>query len=72
MFYKDYYNKPIAIFKAINTTLSMAKVIVKPIALKQKRDWPPNSTNKRAKKNWAAFDFYYVFGLFTRYRYFMY
>ena len=42
-----------------------AKLVVKPTALKQKQNQPPvNNANKWAKKNWAAFDFYYVFGLF--------
>ena len=37
--------------------------MVKPI--KQKRGQSPGkSINKQAKKNWAAFDFYHVFGLF--------
>ena len=41
----------------------MARPVVKPIELpKQKRGQPTNSTNKQAKKNWAAFEFYRVFG----------
>ena len=36
-----------------------------PTALKQKRGrLQGKSTNKQAKKNWATFDFYHVFGLF--------
>ena len=47
----------------------MAKPTIKPAAKltasKQKQGQPPgNSTNKEAKKNWAAFGFYCVFGLF--------
>ena len=41
----------------------MARPTVKPTeSLKQKRGQSTNSTNKRAKKNWAAFEFYCVFG----------
>ena len=42
---------------------------IKPTASKQKRDQLlGNSTNKQAKTNWAAFDFYYIFGFFLRYK----
>ena len=35
------------------------------MAPKQKQSQPPGkSTNKQAKKNWAAFDFYLVFSFF--------
>ena len=62
------------IFKAIDTILLIARLIIKPAAkqtikltaLKQKQGQLANSTNKRAKKNWAVFNFYYIFGLFLR------
>ena len=65
-FYKDHPNKPTATSKAIDTALPIAKPIVKLTATKQKRDWLANSSNKQAKKNQAVFDFYCVFGFFTR------
>ena len=41
----------------------MARPTVKPIEPpKQKRGQLANNINKWAKKNWAVFDFYYVFG----------
>ena len=83
MFYKDYSDKLIAIFEAIDIALSMIRPIIRPIILKQKQDqsakpmtkqialkqklgWLSNSTNKQVKKNWAAFNFYCVFGFFLR------
>ena len=58
-----------AISKAIDTAIPMAMPIIESVdkltALKQK--WgqlPGNSTNKQAKKNWAVFGFYCVFGFF--------
>ena len=62
-FDKNYPDKPTATSPAINTAPTMAKPTVKPSGPpKQKRWWPTNSINKQAKKNWAAFDFYGVFG----------
>ena len=68
-FYKDHPDKPTTTSETIDTTPPMARPTIKPAAKstapKQKRGWlPGKSTNKRAKKNWAAFDFYRVFGLF--------
>ena len=41
----------------------MARPMVKPIKPpKQKQRQPSNSINKGTKKNWAAIDFYRVFG----------
>ena len=59
-FHKDYLDKPIATSEAIDTAPSMAKPTIKSTAMKQNQSRPANSTNKQAK-NWAAFDFYYVF-----------
>ena len=62
-FQKDSPDQRTAIFPAINTAPPMAGPTVKPTEpSKQKRGRPANSTNKRIKKNWAAFDFYRVFG----------
>ena len=62
-FHKDHPDKPTATSPAIDTAPPMARPTVKPTEpLKRKRGRPANSTNKRAKKNWAAFDFYRVFG----------
>ena len=62
-FHKDHPDKPTATSPAIDTAPPMARPTVKPTGPpKRKRGRPANSTNKRAKKNWAAFDFYYVFG----------
>ena len=59
---KDYLDKPLTTSPAINTTLPIARLIVKPAEPpKQKRGWIANSTNKQANK-WAAFEFYRVFG----------
>ena len=65
-FYKNHPDKPTATFSAINTTSLIAKLIVRPMVKpiepsKQKRGWPANSTNNRAKK-WAALDVNRVFG----------
>ena len=62
-FHKDHPDKPSATSSAIDTAPLMATPTVMPTKpLKRKRRRPANSTNKRAKKNWAAFDFYCVFG----------
>ena len=66
-FYKDRPDKLTAISLAIITAPLMARLTVKLTAKlteppKQKRRQLANSTNKRAKKNWAAFDFYRIFG----------
>ena len=66
-FYKDHPDKPTAISPTINTTSPIATPAIIPTVKSSK---PPkwkqiqsaNNTNKRAKKNWAAFDFYHVFG----------
>ena len=61
-FHKDHSDKPIATSPAIDIASPMARPIVKPAdPLKQRQGRPANSINKRAK-NWAAFDFYGVFG----------
>ena len=63
LFHKDHPDKSTATSHAINTIPPMARPTIKPTGPpKQKRGWPANSINKRAKKNWAAFDFYRVFG----------
>ena len=63
LFHKDHPDKSTATFPAINTAPPIARPTVTPTEpLKQKWGWPANSINKRAKKNWAAFDFYRVFG----------
>ena len=62
-FHKDHSDKPTATSPAIDTAPLTARPTVKPTEpLKRKQRRPANSTNKRAKKNWAAFDFYRVFG----------
>ena len=43
-----------------------AKTTIKSTALKQKQGQLVNNTNKQAKKNKAAFDFYYISSLFLR------
>ena len=68
-FHKDHPDKPTATSEAIDTAPPMARPTIKPAAKpttpKRKRGRPPgNSTNKRAKKNWAAFGFYRVFSFF--------
>ena len=67
LFHKDHPDKPTATFPTIDTAPPMARPTVRPTVKpteppKPKRGRPANSTNKRAKKNWAAFDFYCVFG----------
>ena len=62
-FYKDHPDKPNATSPAIDTPPPMARPTIKPTEpFKQKWGWSANSTNKRAKINGAAFDFYRVFG----------
>ena len=62
-FHKDHPDKPTATSPAIDTAPPMARLTVTPTEpFKRKRGRPANSTNKQAKKNWAAFDFYHVFG----------
>ena len=66
-FHKKYLDKLTTTSFAINTTSSMARLIVRPTVKpieppKQKRRRLANSTNKWAKENIAAFDFYCIFG----------
>ena len=62
-FHKDYPEKLTTTSSAIDTALPIARPTIMPIEpLKQKREQPANSTNKRVKKNKATFDFYRVFG----------
>ena len=62
-FHKDHPDMLTATSPAINTAPSMARPTVTPTEPhKRKREQPANSINKRAKKNWAAVDFYRVFG----------
>ena len=62
-FHKDHPDKPTATSPAIDIAPPMVRPTVKPTGPpKQKRGQLANSTNKQAKKNWAAFDFYRVFG----------
>ena len=62
-FHKHHPDKPTATFPAIDIASPMARLTVKPTETpKQKRGRPANSINKRPKKNWAALDFYRVFG----------
>ena len=66
-FYKDHSDKVTATSLAINTASPMTRPTIRLTVKffkpsKQKQGRPANNTNKRAKKNWAAFDFYYVFG----------
>ena len=62
-FYNNHLDKPTVTSPAIDTVSLMARSIVKPTkAPKQKYRRPANSTNKQAKKNWAAFEFYCIFG----------
>ena len=63
-FYKDHPDKLTAISKAIDIASLMARPTIRSTAPKQKKGQPVNSTNKRAKKNWAVFGFCRVFGLF--------
>ena len=70
-FHKNHPDKPTETSPAIDTALSMARPTVRPTATatappKWKRGQLANSINKRAKKNWAAFDFYRVFGLLLK------
>ena len=70
-FHKDHPDKPTAIFETIDIAPSMTRPTIKPAANsapKQKKGQPVNSTNKWAKKNWATFGFYRVFGLLLRCR----
>ena len=65
LFHKDHLNKPTATSPAINTVPPMVRSIIRPTVKsfeppKQKQGQPANNTNKRAKKNWATFDFYRV------------
>ena len=63
LFYKNYPDKQTATFPTIDTAPSMARPTVKPTELpKQKQGQLANSINKRAKTNWAVFEFYCVFG----------
>ena len=63
LFHKGHPDKPTATSPAIDSTLLIVRPTVKPTKpLKQKKGWPANSTNKQAKKNWTAFDFYRIFG----------
>ena len=66
-FHKNHPDKSTATFPAIDTALPMARPTVRPTVKpteppKWKRKQPANSTNKRTKKNWVAFNFYCVFG----------
>ena len=71
MFHKNYLNKLIITFETIDIASPIARPIiklaarlnVKQMTLKQKKGFTANSTNKRAKKNLAAFNFY-VFLIF--------
>ena len=70
-FHKNHPNKPTTTSETINTASPIVSPIVRPTATatgqpKQKRGQSANSNNKQTKKNWAAFDFYRVFGLFLR------
>ena len=67
LFHKDHPDKPTATSLTINTAPPIARVIVRPTikpteSSKQKQRRLANSTNKRTKKNKAAFDFYRIFG----------
>ena len=63
LFHTEHPDKPTATSPAIDTAPPMARPIVKPTEPpKRKRGRLANNTNKRAKKNWAVFDFYRVFG----------
>ena len=66
-FNKDHPNKPIATSKAINTSLLMARLTVK-FNTKRTQGWPTHNSNKRAKKTYAAFGFYCIFGIFLKCR----
>ena len=62
-FHKDHPDKPTATFLTIDTTPPIARPTVKPIgSFKQKWGRPAKRNNKQAKTNWAAFEFYRVFG----------
>ena len=68
-FHKGHPDKPTATFETIDTAPPMVRPTIKPTARptapKQKQGRPAGkSTNKRAKKNWAAFDFYRIFSSF--------
>ena len=63
LFHKELLDKSTATSPAIDTAPPMARPTFKPTEPpKQKRGRPANNTNKQAKKNWAAFDFYCIFG----------
>ena len=74
LFNKNHFDKLIAFFEAIDivspiirpTIKSAAKIATRP--LKQKQAQSANITNKETKKNWATFDFYYIFCHFLRYK----
>ena len=66
-FHKDHPDKPTATSPTIDNVSLIARLTIRPIVKptepsKQKRGRPANSTNKRAKKNWGAFEFYCIFG----------
>ena len=66
-FHKNYPDKPTMTFLAIDTALLIVRptveLAVKPTEPpKRKQGRPTHNINKWAKKNLAAFDFYYVFG----------
>ena len=69
-FHKEHFDNPTATSEAIDTAPPMARPTVRATATikptKQKQGRPANSTNKQAKKNWAALDFYRVFGLLSK------
>ena len=61
-FHKDHPDKPTATFLVIDTAPPMVRSTIRSTAKsseppKQKQGQPANNTNKRAKKNWAMFDF---------------
>ena len=62
-FHKGHPDKPTMTSPAINTEPPMGRPKVTPTGLpKQKQGQLANSTNKQAKKNWAAFEFYHIIG----------
>ena len=63
-FHKDHPDKLTATSAAINIAPPMARTTAKlSKPTKQKQSQTTNSSNKQAKKTWAAFDFYRVFGI---------
>ena len=62
-FHNNHPDKPTTTSSIVDSALPIARLTIKPTECsKQKWGQQANSTNKWAKTNWAAFEFYHVFG----------